>query len=190
MILNGCNILTEDSDSLRLFRNYYTALKEDSDDRWNFTTDTVKLWFDDKNGQPVLQIKGKKSTGQWREWDKEMNSRSSYDSIWFNKSENAIKGYFLENNEFYALIGKSPTKTLRTYWLDQNDKIDEILIYWIPEENTTTGEHLNPIVEWALVNDSIEIQQLYPNGRIVPSGKNARRWKKLLQRYNKEKNAH
>jgi hypothetical protein len=89
----------------------------------------------------------------------------------------------------YKLIGKSPTKTLRTYWLDQNYKIYEILLYWIPEENTETGEHLEPIVEWALQNDSLEIQQLYPNGRIVPSSENARRWKKLLRKYHDSKNA-
>ena len=189
MIANSCDTLNQESRSLRQFHRYYTAIKEDSDNRWRFTADTVKLWFDDKDGQPTLQFKGKKSTGKWKEWDKAMNSSSKYDSIWFDTNENAVKGYFFENNDFYKLIGKSPTKTLRTYWLDENNKIQEILMYWIPEENTTTGEHLKPIIEWALKNDSVEIQQLYPNSRIVPSAENAIRWKRLLRKYHESMNA-
>lgn len=186
----SCNNLNKESSELKTFNKYYSALRSGSNDKWNFTTDTVKLWYEDKKGTPILQIKMKKSAEKWKEWDEEMNSISRYDSLWFDKDENSIKGYFYERNDFYDLIGKTPTKTLRTYWLNQNNKINEILMYWIPEENTTTGEHLKPILEWALVNDSTEIQQLYPNSKIVPSGENARRWKKLLQKYNERKNTY
>ena len=186
-IVVSCMDVRKESSELKTFRNYYAALKSGSADKWNYTTDTVKLWFDDKKGAPILQIKMNESAGKWKEWDEEMNSTTSYDSIWFDKDENSIKGYFNERNDFYDLIGKNPTKTLRTYWLNHNSKINEILMYWIPEENTTTGVHLKPIVEWALVNDSTEIQQIYPDGRIVPSGENARRWKKLLRKYNESK---
>jgi len=190
IIVVSCNDLNKESNRLTTFNGYYAAVKSGSDEKWNFTADTVKLWFDDKKGTPILQIKGEESAGKWKEWDEEMNSISSYDSIWFDKNENSIKGYFYERNDFYDLIGKAPTKTLRTYWLNQNNKINEILMYWIPEENTTTGEHLKPILEWALVNDSTEIQQLYPDSRIAPSRENARRWKKLLQKYNETKNTY
>lgn len=186
----ACNNIKKENVELRLFREYHSALKAGSNEKWDFTTDTVKLWFDDKKGDPILRYKRMKATGRWKEWDEEMNSTSSYDSLWFDEDDRTIKGYFYESNDFYELIGKPPTKTLRTYWLDQNNKINEILIYWIPEENTTTGEHLKPIVEWTLQYDSTEIQILYPNSRIVPSAENARRWKKLLQKYNEAKNAY
>ncbi len=175
---------------MALFSKYYSAQKNDSNDKWNFTNDTVKLWFDNKDGKPILQVKGKKATGKWKEWDREMKSNSFYDTIWFDESENAVKGYFYEKNDFYSLIGKPPTKTLRTYWFDVNDKINEILIYWIPEENTITAEYLKPIVKWAMANDSIEINQLYPNGNIVPSRENAIRWKNLIRKYQKEQNSY
>ena len=184
IIYTGCSSSNEKSDELELFVNYYSASQKESDAKWNFTTDTVKLWFDDKEGEPSLRIKDKKSTGKWKEWDEIMNSSSTYDSVWFDKNENAIKGYFYENNDFYELIGKKPTKTLRTYWLNKDNIIHEILLYWIPEENTTTAEHLKPIVEWALINDSIEISELYPEGNIIPSRENAIRWKKFLKKYN------
>ncbi|AXT20644.1 hypothetical protein D1817_12350 [Flavobacteriaceae bacterium] len=166
-----------------MFEQYNSALKKGDEDKWSYTSDTIKVWFDNKKGKPSLRIKGKKSTGKWKEWDEEMHSSSYYDTIWYDQRENSIKGYFYENNDFYELIGKAPTKTLRTYWLNQNNKINEILMYWIPEENTTTDQHLKPIVEWAILNDSSEIKQLYPNNRIVPSKENAKRWKNLLNKY-------
>lgn len=179
----GCTSLDSSSKALKMFEQYFVEVSNHSELRWGFTSDTVKLWFDAKEGDPILQFKGKKEAGKWSEWDKAMNAKSYYDSIWYDKNEHAVKGYFFEENDFYKLIGKKPTKTLRTYWINNKSMINEILIYWIPEENTTTAEHLKPIVQWALKYDSIEIQQLYPNGKLIPSKENAIRWKKLLERY-------
>jgi|GEM_PF-2691817 len=189
IILIACDSSKKENASIELFKEYYAELKKGTEDKWNYTADTVNLWFDDKDGEPILQIKGMKPGGRWKEWDKEMKAESNYDSLWFDISEHAVKGYFFENNEFYQLIGKPPTKTLRTYWFNQNNKIHEILIYWIPEENTTTGEKLKPIVEWAMKYDSTEIQYLYPNNQLIPSEENARRWKDLLKKYHEAENA-
>ncbi len=180
--LGACNQSSKQDTALTLFNNYHTAIKKNGD-KWLYTTDTVKQWFDEKSGKPILQIKGAPSSGKWKQWDQEMHSTSYFDSLWFDADENAVKGHFYENNDFYDLIGKGPTKTLCTYWLNTDNKIYEILIYWIPEVNTTTGEHLKPIQEWAMKNDSLEIQTLYPNGRIVPSGENAKRWRILIEKY-------
>ena len=186
-LLAACNSGQEQDDPLTNFRNYYSAVKEDPEIKWHYTTDTVKLWFDNKEGQPALQVKGKSSTGKWKEWDSVMNATARYDSIWYDNDEKAIKGFFYEDNDFYQLIGKSPTKTSQTYWLDEDNKIKEVLIYWIPEENTSTAEHLKPIVDWAFQYDSAAISALYPNGQIVPSKENAIRWKELLEKYKKVK---
>lgn len=187
MIITSCKSNDQAPREISIFKNYYEAAKDGGDEKWNYTEDTVRQWFDDKNGDPIVQVKGQASTGRWKEWDEEMNANSYYDSIWYNEAENAVQGYFYENNDFYQLIGKGPTKTLRTYWFDNNDKINEFLIYWIPEENTTTTENLKPIVEWAMKNDSTEIMELYPDNRIIPSRENAIRWKVLLTRYNESK---
>lgn len=168
---------------LRLFKRYYQLTKKNSDDKWNYTTDTLKLWFDKKDGNPILQVKDKKSIGKWKEWDEEMNATSYYENLWVDREQNAVKGYFFENNDFYEMIGKPPTKTLRTFWFNNKDKIFEILIYWIPEENRLTSEYLKPVLEWAEKNYPEEIKTLYPNGEIIPSRENAIRWKRLLEKY-------
>ena len=183
-VMVSCETKRESNRYINTFRNYYSELKKGSDDKWNYTTDTVKVWWDDKDGDPILQIKGKESIGPWRAWDEEMNSSTKYDTLWFDKEELAVKVHFVETNDFYKLIGKNTSKTLQTFWFNSEGKIKEKLIYWIPEENTISSEHLKPIVEWAMENDSIEISQLYGNGQIIPSRANAIRWKKLLKKYN------
>ena len=183
-VLSACSTEVPGQAELDVFINYFEASKSKSESKWQYTSDTIKVWFDSRDGKPGLRIKGAPPSGKWTEWDKEMHSTSYYDSIWYNRSEHTVQGYFYENNDFYELIGKGPTKTLRTYWLNSANKITEILIYWIPEENTTTSEHLEPIVAWASAYDSAEIAGLYPEGRIVPSKENAIRWKELLEQYN------
>ena len=185
ILLFSCNSKQQSKQAITLFANYYEALSQKSESKWLYTQDTVKQWFDEKKGDPILIIKNKKSSGKWKEWDLEMNASTYYDSIWFDKREKAVKGYFYENNDFYDLIGKGPTKTLRTFWFNDQNKLHEILIYWIPEVNTTTSQHLEPIHEWALIHHPDEIEAIYPNGRIVPSVENAKRWKVLLNEYNR-----
>ena len=165
------------------FKLYDEAVKANDESRWTYTQDTVKVWFDDKIGNPVLRIKGEKAAGLWKAWDEEMHARSGYDSLWYDLENHTIMGHFYENNDFYELIGKGPTHTLQTFWLTKEDKISEILIFWIPEENTTTGIYLKPIVDWARKYDSQEINEIYSNGKILPSKENAVRWKKLIQQY-------
>ena len=67
------------------------------------------------------------------------------------------------------------------------DKIEEILMYWIPEENETTSVYLKPIVNWALENYPDEIKKIYPNNQIKPSKENARLWKTIIKKYKASK---
>ncbi len=187
-LVSACNPNNEKPQKLLSnFISYYEAVKIKSPQKWDFTLDTLKIWMEDTLSTPRLQIKGKISSGPWKDWDSIMNSVTYYDTLWYNKSEHAIQGYFNENNDFYHLIGKPANKTLRTYWLNDQDKIDELLIYWIPEENKNTAHYLKPIVEWAMTYDSLEIKDLYPEGRIIPSIENAKRWKVLLKQYHQLK---
>ncbi len=188
VFLFNCKKVDKENQFIDSFHKYTFAKKHNPDSKWDFTTDTVKLWFDNKNGSPILQIKGEKSTSPWKGWDEEMHSNTDYDSIWFDYNENAIKGYFYENNDFYKLIGKPPTKTLRTYWLNNKNKIEEILMYWIPEENKTTNEYLKPIVDWALTNYPHEIKNIYPDNKIKPSKENAKTWRKIIEKYKESSN--
>lgn len=183
ILLISCRFTWIQSSELGVFNNYFKA---ESDERWNFTADTVRLWFDERSGEPILRIKGQASNGKWKAWDEEMRTIIEIDSIWYDDNAHAVSGYFYENNDFYELIGKPPTKTLRTYWFEEM-KIRDILIYWIPEVNTTSDVFLEPIVSWAEIYANDEILELYPNNKIVPSKENAIKWRNLINRYYSDK---
>ncbi len=180
--LVGCNRNKPSEERIQFFRNYYDAVKNKSDSKWNYTSDTLFIWFDNKGSKPNISIKGTPSKRKWSGWDSVMNSKTYYDSLWFDEHQDAIKGYFYERNDFYDLIGRPPNKTLRTYWF-ANHKIKEILIYWIPEENESSDLFLPPILEWAKQFYPEEINYLYANETIEPSIQNAVRWKVLLKKY-------
>lgn len=188
LTLWSCDRQDVSEERLKIFKNYFRAYKNESENQWDYTRDTVRIWFETKSGEPLLKVKRKRFKGKWVAWDREMNAISYYDSLWYDKAENAVTGFFYENNDFYKLIGKNPTKTIRTYWFDKDNRIPEILLYWIPEENTTTSEHLKPIVKWARNYDSLMLDRIYKNGNIIPSGENARKWKELLTIYNNYNN--
>ena len=181
----SCKMSDKGAHSIEIVKNYHSAQDQNSDKIFTYTADTVKLWFEDKSGKPTLIINGNKSKGKWREWDEEMRSESMFDSLWYDRNLNAVKGYFFENNDFYKLIGKPPTKTLRTYWLTEEKKIKEIQINWLPKGNIPSDEYLKPILEWAKSNSPRELNNLYENGNLIPSRENARKWKKLLKKYRK-----
>ncbi len=179
LLFLGYQPIWSQPNELEVFNSYFNT---DSDERWEYTTDTVRLWFEKLSGEPILRIKGQVSKGRWKEWDEEIHTIIEMDSIWYVENIQAVQGYFYENNDFYELIGKPPTKTLRTYWFEK-DKIHEILIYWLPEENTPSDIFLEPIVSWAEIYAKDEIIELYPNNTISPSKENAKKWRNLINRY-------
>ena len=179
--LLGCNSIQQ-NDLKLIAESYLEAKSMDDGSADKFTTDTLKIWFENKSGDPIRRIKGQKKTGPWAEWDKEFKSYSEPDSLWTDVKSNSVSGKFFESNEFYGLIGKPPTETTRTFWFNTDNLISEILIVWKPGQKTS-DYYLRPIVEWALKNDSLEITSLYPKEEIKPSAINAKRWRKLIIDY-------
>ena len=180
----SCRVENNSSNLVIQLQNYLEAKAAKDNSHWQYLADTVYTWFDKKTGAGNIQLKGVPASGIWTGWDQEMNAYIKYDSLIPDDETHSVSGIFYEFNDFYSLIGKGPTKTKRTYWFDEENLIKEILIVWDPS-NTMTAVHLKPVVEWVLRNDSIEIQELYPNGEIIPSAENARKWKVLLDKYNK-----
>ena len=185
-MIMGCDRWKKQEKNLKNFEEYYVYAASNSDKKWEYMRDTIKWYFKENKDNPTFLYQGKKRTGPWADWDKAMNPKYSYDTIWYNEEKNAIEGYFFEENDFYTLIGKGATKTHQTFWLDNDGLIKEIMVYWIPEENRHTSEFLKPVREWALKNDSILIQEIYPDGEIKPSEENAQKWKELLKKYHQE----
>lgn len=178
----GCRNSNYEQQALSNFQEYYKLVIARDEGQWEYTVDTVLVYFEKDDPDPSKRYRGQ-TVSKWGEWDKEMNAMTHYDTLWFSSQENAVKGYFYENNDFYELIGASPNKTLRTYAMDDEGKIKSILFEWQEVENAISDAHMDPIYTWALKHDSLEIMELYPNKEFVPSTKNAKRWRKLLGKY-------
>lgn len=170
--------------------NQYLSLRKQKDPAFQqFVADTMKVWFDSKEGRPSIRLKSNQSKGPWAEWDSVMNGRTTLDSIWFDEEKKAVKTLFTETNDFYDLIGKPASVAEQSFWLNGKGEIDESLIFWLPDKNISADTFLHPVIEWARKRDSIEIADLYKNEEIEPSAENAVRWKALLRNYQRFTNS-
>jgi hypothetical protein len=181
-IFVGCASKTKSDELLDTFNAYYEAENANSDSKWTYVNDTLHVWYAKDDPSPDLKYKGQPNDA-WEDWDIAMNSKSYYDTIWYNDSLHAIQGYFYEDNDFYKLLGASPNKTLRTYTFNAANKLTDILYERISEANTLSNKHMDPVYLWALKNEPQEIAEIFPKTRLVPSTENAIRWKKLLEKY-------
>jgi len=59
-LIVGCNRTNQESDLINTFTIYYEAVKSKDDSKWNFTSDTVNVWFEKSDDKPSLRYKGKK----------------------------------------------------------------------------------------------------------------------------------
>ncbi len=173
---------TNTGDQLKIFDQYYKAENADKESKWDYISDTLKVWFSEDDPVPDLRYRGEQKDG-WDEWDIVMNSKSHYDSIWYNNKINAVQGVFYEDNDFYRLLGASANKTLRTYSFNTSNKITDLRYETITEQNTLSKRHMEPVYRWALVNEPQEIAQIFPQNKLVPSTENAVRWKNLIKKF-------
>ncbi len=182
LYFTSCSSSDKKNDEFSLFKAFYQAEINMDDSKWDYTTDTLRVWYGKTDAEPTLKYKGAPKD-PWIDWNVALNAKSSYDTIWYAPEEHAIKGFFYENNDFYNLLGASANKTLRTYTFNTSLKITDVRYENIPEENTLSGKHMAPVYTWAQTYAPEEIAAIFPNNQLVPSTENALRWKKLLEQY-------
>lgn len=187
--LLGCTTDLSRQDKVARVKEYLSLRKQKDPGFQQLVADTMKVWFDSKEGKPSLRLKSNQSKGLWAEWDSIMNGRTTLDSIWFEEDTQAVKTQFTETNDFYNLIGKPASVAEQSYWFNSEGKIDESLLFWPSDKNISADIFLHPVVEWARTYDSTEIAELYKNEKIEPSAENAVRWKALLRNYQRFKNS-
>ncbi len=131
-----------------------------------------RIWYEKKEGRG--RQRGPEGTGPWAVWDKYFRGETS-------PQEHRVEGrtvtlIILENNEFYRLIEQSPKRVNITYYFDENDRVAGTLV----ASGETSPNRFEEAVAWAREHHPEEVQALMPEGRIVPSLENARRWRRLL----------
>jgi hypothetical protein len=146
-----------------------------------FKRDTSYTWHNKKGGKGNQSIFNANSGS--KQWDKAWNGAYSYDIIKIDTDSLKVTGTFRETTDFLRIIGMPEGyKAIVTYWFDDDYRVKETLYEWNPN-NKKMSEVIQPIVEWAMKNDSIKIQTIYLKDGFKPNTENAREWKTLLDRY-------
>ena len=149
----------------------------------NFKKDTSYTWHDKKEGKGIQSIFNPNSG--WKQWDKAWNGYYTYNIIKIDIDSMKVIGEFNETTDFLKIIGMPEGYSAKvTFWFDDNDRVNNTLYAW-NVTNRKMKEVIEPIVEWAKVNDFIRINKIYLNDGFIPNTENAKEWKILLAKYNK-----
>ena len=140
-----------------------------------YLAEESRIWFDKKDGPGTLRKAS--GDGPWAEWDREMKSTSTTHEYKVNGNE--LVTVVSETNDYFKLLDRKPTPYQITYWFDDDERIEGMLISSLPKEPKTKGRY-DQFKKWADEHHPRVLDELQPEGKIIPSKENAIRWRKLL----------
>ena len=146
-----------------------------------YLAEESRIWFDKKEGPGELRKAS--GDGPWAEWDREMKSTSTTHSYEVNGNE--LVTVVSETNDYFKLLDRKPTPYQITYWFDEDERIEGMLVSSLPKEPKTNGR-FKEFKKWADEHHPGVLDELEPDGRIIPSRANAIRWRKLLIDWRKD----
>ncbi|MCH7847227.1 MAG: DUF1573 domain-containing protein [Planctomycetes bacterium] len=140
-----------------------------------YLAEESRIWFDKKEGPGALRKPS--GDGPWAEWDREMKSTSTTHAYEVNGNE--LVTVVSETNDYFKLLDRKPTPYLLTYWFDDEERIEGMLVSSLPKEPKNKGRN-DQFKKWADEHHPGVLDELQPDGRIIPSKENAIRWRELL----------
>ncbi len=147
----------------------------------SYLADESRIWFDKKEGPGELRKAS--GDGPWAEWDREMKSTSTTHEYEVNGNE--LVTVVSETNDYFKLLDRKATPYLITYWFDADERIEGMLVSSLPKEPKTNGR-FEEFKAWADEHHPGVLDELQPDGRIIPSKENAIRWRELLIEWRKD----
>ena len=141
-----------------------TVLAEDS-----------RVWYERREGPGEKRDpEGKDAYADWDEW-----FQATKEYSFAGESGDSVVFVLTENNNFYRLIDRPPSRVRLTYWFDERNRITGTLVRGMPND-PTRGDRLPEFKRWLAANHPDELAYLLPEGRIVPDLERAKRWSALL----------
>lgn len=184
LILWSCSENNMEALLEKKIENYFLAWNEQDfnhPDFSKFKRDTSYTWHGTKKGKGIRSIFNPNSG--WKQWDKAWNGVYTYDIIKIDIDSMKVTGKFRETTDFLKIIGMPEGFTATvTFWFDENLRVKETLYAW-NSDNEKMNEIIIPIVEWAKVNDSTRIYNIYLKDGFIPNKENAKEWRSLLNEY-------
>ena len=112
-----------------------------------------------------------------------LKSRSRNES--YSVEGNALTFIVRELNDYMKLLDREPARYTITYFFDDEQRIEGTLIAGLPDDDgaEVRPDRLDEFLAWAEADHAQEMKILMPEGRIVPSRDNARRFRELLNEW-------
>lgn len=146
-----------------------------------YLADESRIWFDTKEGPGTLRTST--GDGPWAQWDREMKSTSTIHEYKVNGNE--VATVVSETNDYFKLLDRKPMPYQITYWFDDDERIEGMLVSSLPKEPKTNGRY-DQFKEWADEHRPGVLDELQPEGKIIPSKENAIRWRELLMQWRED----
>ncbi len=140
-----------------------------------YLAEESRIWFDTREGPGTLRTST--GDGPWAQWDREMKSASTIHE--YEVIGNELVAMVSETNDYFKLLDRKPTPYQITYWFDDDERIEGMLVSSLPKKAETKGR-FEEFKKWADDHHPGILDELQPEGKIIPSKENAIRWRELL----------
>lgn len=113
-------------------------------------------------------------------WDAGTNGHNEWRVVEVDGPKVTVEGR--ETNEFLELLGIESLRFRSTFEVDDDGRIlrQTHAVDW---GDVTLGDALEPLIAWASRNEPDELEEIYPEGRMVYTEEMAGRWVALAHRW-------
>lgn len=111
-------------------------------------------------------------------WDVAVNSRATHEIV--SSGDDSVSVIMTERNDFFALIGISALRSLNTFKVNADGRIQQQRAD-VLDDQPSWIDAMRPAVEWCSIHRPDVLATVYDDGRIVYDGDSARQWLSLLR---------
>lgn len=163
-------------NNIRTVKNFRAAkARGDEAAVQRYVAPGARIWFEKKDGPGEPFGKG---GGSWDHWDQYFHARTTL-SDWKEEGR-SVTAVAHETNDFMKMLDWRPAPYIVTYWLDDSNRIAEVLIKSLPWK---TINRLPEFEAWAAATHPRELEYLMPGGKLDPTGDRPERWRAILEEW-------
>ena len=138
----------------------------------------ARMWFEEKKGEGEAYVPG---GGSWSHWDSDFHSMNRLTD--WREDGRSVTATVYETNDFMRLLDWHAPPYTMTWWLDDQNRITEVLI----KGGGKAQSRFEEFKAWARQNHPAELEYLMPGGRLDPTGDRAERWRSVLEEWRKSR---
>jgi hypothetical protein len=162
-----------DQNNIRIVKNFREAReRRDFVTAQAYIAPEARVWFEEKAGRGEPFLLG---GGSWDHWDHYFHSKTAF-FRWRSHGRSVIASV-RETNDFMRLLDWEAPPYTMTFWLDDRNRISEVLL----KSGGKPKSRLDEFKVWVAENHPGKLAWLMPNGQINPSQPEL--WRAMLEEW-------